>query len=133
MRSRAILTAAMATMALTWAFAASAGAETVPTYPLNGFPQQTFHTVQTPTGPLEVPDLQHFNVEMPDGEIVEVFISPCVRASAEQQAAYTPAERAASERWCLQPPSTVKVKASKKKRGHAKKAHAATTKSHSRG
>lgn len=129
MRSRAILTAAMATMALTWAFAASAGAETVPTYPLNGIPQQTFHTVQTPTGPLEVPDLQHFNVEMPDGEIIEAFISPCVRASAEQQAAYTAAERAASESWCMQAPK----KAAKKKRGKGKKAHTATTKTRHHG
>jgi hypothetical protein len=129
MKRSSIVTAAMATMALTWAFAASAGAETVPTYPLNGLPQQTFHTVQTPTGPLEVPDLLHFKVKMPDGEIAEVFISPCVRASAEQRAAYTPAERAASESWCMQAPK----KAAKKKRGKGKKAHTATTKSPSRG
>lgn len=133
MKRRSIVTTAMTAMALTWAFAASAGAETVPTYPLNGIPAQTFHTVQTPTGPLQVPDRLHYNVEMSSGEIVEVFISPCVRASAEQHAAYTAAERAASDSWCLQAPSTIKVKASKKKRGHGKKAHAATGKSQSRG
>jgi hypothetical protein len=129
MKRSSIVTAAMATMALTWAFAAGADAETVPTYPLNGLPQQTFHTVQTPTGPLEVPDLQHFNVEMPDGEIIEAFISPCVRASAEQQAAYTAAERAASESWCMQAPK----KAAKKKRDKGRKAHTATTKTRHHG
>ncbi|HEX5608573.1 MAG TPA: hypothetical protein VFX45_00615 [Solirubrobacterales bacterium] len=133
-QTRHILAAAIAAMALSWAFAASAGATVF--VPVEELPEQRYHTVQSPTGPLVVPEILRFNYEMPDGMQVEGFVSVCALATAENQSYYTDAEVNASDRWCLEEPGTIQLNAKKQKKSkkgtRGNKAHTAKvgTRSH---
>ncbi len=126
MRLKPIKLLAIGALALAGVFASTASAE------VTGIPPQTFHTVQTPTGPLQVPDVLH-GTGTADGEFFEWFVSPCVRATPAQQNAYTRDERRADpDGWCFKKPGTIatdsKATAEKKSRKSKKKSSARKSK-----
>jgi hypothetical protein len=68
------------------------------------------HTVETPTGPLRVPDVLSKTVTSPDGSVHEVQINACDWSGEADAEAYTRAELlAAPEDWCFRVPGTIQT------------------------
>lgn len=120
MRLKAIKHIAVGALALSGVFASAASADEYGT-----------HTVKTPTGLLQVPDVLRGTERAPDGTAYEWKVSQCLYAGDEQYKAYTREEIEADRlAWCLREPGTIgtspgagtstKARHTKKK-GHSRK------------
>jgi hypothetical protein len=118
MRIKVITSSALAVLALSASLGASAAsAETRET----NSGTVSVHTVQTPTGPLQVPDVLSGTGTNADGKSYTWSISPCLYASDEQILQYTEAETLATESWCFRSPGTINASAKRKRSASGEK------------